>query len=98
MSVWPQASFSQRATCPPSAAVRQRSIALITFIWSRLTWPALAARHAAPWSRKMSATSSAGRDTNAAGYFGGAFLPGTNGVSRSSGLGTSRRTLLATYV
>src|SRR5712691_3649423 len=57
MSVWPQASLSQRATWPPSAAVRQRSMALMTFIWSRLTWPALAARHAAPWSRKMSATS-----------------------------------------
>jgi hypothetical protein len=28
---------------------------------ARLTWPALAARHAAPWSRKMSATSRAGR-------------------------------------
>ena len=35
--------FSQRSTCPPSAAVRQRSIADITFNWSRLTWPALAA-------------------------------------------------------
>src|SRR5450755_3771623 len=53
---------SQRATWPPSAAVRQRSIALITFIWSRLTRPALARRHAAPWSRKISATSKAGRD------------------------------------
>ena len=30
------------ATCPPSAAVRQRSIADITFSWLRLTWPALA--------------------------------------------------------
>jgi glutathione S-transferase len=26
--VWPHAAFSQRATWPPSAAVRQRSIAL----------------------------------------------------------------------
>jgi len=43
--------------------VRQRSIALMTFNWPRLTWPALARRHAAPWSRKISATSSAGRDT-----------------------------------
>ena len=34
----------------------------ITFSWSRLTCPALARRHAAPWSRKISATSSAGRD------------------------------------
>jgi hypothetical protein len=29
--------FAQRSTCPPSAAVRQRSIAVITFSWSRLT-------------------------------------------------------------
>ena len=49
--------FSQRSTCPPSAAVRQRSMADITFSWSRLTCPALAERHAAPWSRKISATS-----------------------------------------
>src|SRR5271169_1545403 len=39
MTVWVQSS--QRPTWPPSAAVRQRSIALITFIWPRLTWPAL---------------------------------------------------------
>src|SRR6516225_881487 len=56
------AQSSQRATWPPSAAVRQRSMADITLSWSRLTWPALAERHAAPWSRKISATSSAGGD------------------------------------
>jgi len=44
ISVWPHAAFSQRATCPPSAAVRQRSIALITFNWSRLICPLLASR------------------------------------------------------
>ena len=38
MSVWPHAAFSQRATWPPSATVRQCSIARITFSWSRLTW------------------------------------------------------------
>src|SRR5712671_8169642 len=59
--IWVYAHFSQRATWPPSAAVRQRSIADITFNWPRLTWPALARRHAGPWSRKMSATSSDGR-------------------------------------
>ena len=48
MAMCAQASFSQRATWPPSATVRQRSIALITFNWSRLTWPAFAERHAAP--------------------------------------------------
>jgi hypothetical protein len=31
MTVWPHFSFSQRATKPPSAAVRQRSMALMTF-------------------------------------------------------------------
>src|SRR5712691_1550109 len=57
------AQSSQRATWPPSATVRQRSMADITFSWSRLTCPALALRHAAPWSRKISATSNAGLDT-----------------------------------
>src|SRR3990172_6314757 len=33
----------------------------ITFNWPRLTWPRLASRQATPWSRKMSATSRAGR-------------------------------------
>src|SRR6266436_841732 len=61
--IWLCAHFSQRATCPPSAAVRQLAIADITFNWPRLTWPALARRHAGPWPRKMSAASSDGRDT-----------------------------------
>src|SRR5215217_6674570 len=34
----------------------------MTFNCPRLTWPALARRHAGPWPRKMSATSSDGRD------------------------------------
>src|SRR5882724_3029443 len=55
------AHFSQRATCPPRAAVRQLSMADITLSWPRLTWPALARRHAGPWRRKISATSSGGR-------------------------------------
>src|SRR5271165_132469 len=54
---------SQRSTCPPSAAVRQVSIADMTFNWSRLTCPALAFRHAAPWARKTSATSRGSRAT-----------------------------------
>ncbi len=41
--------------------MRQRSIALIAFNWSRLAWPRLAARQAGPWPRRMSATSRAGR-------------------------------------
>src|SRR5271156_12449 len=35
----------------------------MTFSWLRLTWPALALRHAAPWARKTSATSRRGRAT-----------------------------------
>src|SRR6516225_6629220 len=46
--VWPHVAFSQRATYSPSAAVRQRSIALITFNWSRLICPLLASRQAGP--------------------------------------------------
>ena len=56
------AQSSQRSTWPPSAAVRQISIAVMTRRWARLRCPALAARQAAPWRRKMSATSSCGRD------------------------------------
>src|SRR5215471_545687 len=48
ISVWPHVAFSQRATYPPSAAVRQRSIALITFNWSRLIWSLLVSRQAGP--------------------------------------------------
>src|ERR1700739_627729 len=57
MRRWAQAS--QRSTCPPNAAVRQRSIADMTLSWPRLTWPAWDARHAGPRRRKMSATSTA---------------------------------------
>src|SRR5215467_7318473 len=56
------AQDSQRSTCPPNAAVRQRSIADMTLSWPRLTWPAWDARQAGPRWRKMSATSTAGRD------------------------------------
>ena len=48
---------SQRATWPPSAAVRQALIAEIARSWPRLTCPLLAAHYAAPWARKMSASS-----------------------------------------
>ena len=81
MSVRPQASFSQRATWPPRAAVRQLSMALITFNWPRLRWPRLASRQAAPWSRKMSATSRDGRAIIAAGYRGVPFFAGCSDPS-----------------
>src|ERR1700719_2955640 len=64
MRRWAQSS--QRSTCPPNAAVRQRSIADMTFSWPRLTWPAWDARQAGPRWRKMSATSTAGRDNGRA--------------------------------
>src|SRR5271163_195891 len=64
MRRWAQAS--QRSTCPPNAAVRQRSIADMTLSWPRLTWPAWDARQAGPRCRKMSATSTAGRDNGRA--------------------------------
>src|ERR1700720_4242709 len=60
------AQSSQRSTCPPSAAVRQRSIADMTLGWPRLTWPAWDARQAGPRWRKMSAASTAGRDNGRA--------------------------------
>ena len=69
------AQSSQRSTCPPSAAVRQLSIAAMTFSWPRLMWPALALRHAGPWPRKIPATSSAGRGMRAALQAGGAVSP-----------------------
>src|SRR6202521_3773065 len=56
------AQASQRSTCPPNAAVRQRSIADMTLSWPRLTRPAWDARQAGPRWRKTSATSTAGRD------------------------------------
>src|SRR5271156_7152709 len=82
------AHFSQRATWPPSAAVRQLSIADITFNWPRLTWPALARRHAGPWPRKMAATSSDGRDTCRAsgGWFGGLLELGRDVIERAHDL------------
>src|ERR1700746_2635539 len=60
------ARASQRSTSPPNPAVRQRSIADITFSWPRLTWPAWDARQASPRWRKISATSTAGRDNGRA--------------------------------
>src|SRR5947209_6195438 len=95
--IWVCEQLSQRATCPPRAAVRQLSIADITFNWARLTWPTLASRHAAPWPRKISATSKAGRDTRAARYLGGS--PLLSFATRSSnGLITSRIVFVATRV
>ena len=83
---------SQRATCPPRAAVRQLSMADMTLSWPRLRWPALARRHAGPWPRKISATSSDGRDKTL--YAGGV----TFVTRRSSGLVTSPSALMATRV
>ena len=75
----------------------------ITFNWSRLTCPALARRHAAPWPWKISATSSAGRDTAASRYAGSwsflLFLGYLRGCdSRSSGLSMAAIMPVATRV
>src|ERR1700680_5294475 len=100
--MWVGGQFSQRPTAPPRAAVRQLSIADITLSWPRLTWPALALRHADPWRRKIYATSNLGRATcvvrQAGGLSLGSFFLGTSGVRRSSGLMTSRMVLVATRV
>jgi len=103
MSVCPQASFSQRATCPPSAAVLQRSMALITFRCSRLTCPALVTRHAGPWRRKISATSSSGRDTLSRRYWAdgspfGPFLLWRRSTMCSNGLSIFEMRPVATRV
>src|SRR6266566_8106601 len=86
--IWLWAHSSQRTTCPPSAAVRQFSIADITFNWPRLIWPALALRHAAPWPRKMSATSSRERDTPGAsgGRFGALLELARDAIERAHDL------------
>src|SRR3984957_14596635 len=96
--IWVCAHFSQRATCPPRAALRQLSIADITLSWPRLTWPALARRHAAPWPRKMSATSSDERDTGSlvsGGQFGALLELARNAIERANdvpdGLGGDTR-------
>jgi hypothetical protein len=96
--IWLWAHSSQRVTWPPRAAVRQLSIADITLSWPRLIWPALARRHAGPWPRKMSATSSDGRDTRAAVQAGGSAFSLSLPVMRSSGLITSLIVLVATRV
>ena len=88
MWVWPH--FSQAATWPPSAAVRQCSMADITLSWPRLRWPARARRQAGPWARKTSATSNDPRGMAAPGQAGGTFRC-------SSGLLTARRVVLATW-
>src|ERR1700747_746243 len=60
------AQSSQRATWPPRAAVRQLSIADITLIWPRLTWPGRmpAGEHGGtgPRGRRPKASSGRNRD------------------------------------
>src|SRR6516162_8261770 len=89
MRRWAQSS--QRSTCPPSAAVRQRSIADMTLSWPRLTWPAWEARQAGPRRRKMSATSTAGPDNGRAGTVIVLGLTGSIGMGKSTAAATLRR-------
>ena len=72
----------QRSTCPPSAALRQRSIADITLSWPMLNRPP--ARKADPWARKMSATSRAQRPTEVA-LRGVQTLYGTDDLAQNVG-------------
>src|SRR5258708_10802313 len=59
--MWLWERSSRGSTWPRRAAVRKPSIAEFTFNGRRLTCPAWAARHAEPWSPKISAISRAGR-------------------------------------
>jgi hypothetical protein len=95
MTAWPQSS--QAATWPPSSAVRQASMAAIALSWPRLRCPALAARQAAPWVRKMSATSSAGRAASE-GVYASRSLRLSISESWSKGLITLRIVFVATRV
>src|SRR5438046_9914923 len=81
------AQSSQRSTWPPNAAVRQRSIADMTLSWPRLTWPAWDARQAGPRWRKMSATSTAGRDNGraSAGHLAQKIEPARHLADRADG-------------
>ena len=88
MRIWAQSW--QAATWPPSAAVRQLSMADMTLSWPRLKCPARAWRQAGPWARKMSATSKLSRGMTPPGQAGGSFRC-------SSGLLTACRVVLATW-
>ena len=73
-------------------------MAAIAFNWPRLTCPALALRQAAPWLRKISATSSAGRGMTRGGSSLGIILLLSTRESRSKGLITLRIVVVATRV
>ena len=73
-------------------------MAAIAFNCPRLKCPALALRQAAPWLRKMSATSSAGRGMAPGGSGLGLAPSSRSGESRSNGLITLRIVLVATRV
>jgi hypothetical protein len=104
--------LARPATCPPSASVRQASIADITLSWERLTCPvdrqsfarkrregALARRHAGPWARKMSAISSFGRFTGHDHYSNPRRrVSSCNSFICSKGLTVPRIVLVATWV
>ena len=97
MCWWPH--LAQPATCPPSASVRQASIADITLSWVRPTCPARARRHAGPWARKMSAISSRGRGTRPEGYSRlRRRVVSCTVFSASKGLTVSRIVFVATWV
>ncbi len=85
------------------AAVRQPSIALITFNWPRLTWPRLAVAPSGAVVAEDIRDLQGWTNTIEPDYLSASSLRpsldlGPNGVSRSSGLITSRIKLVATWV
>jgi hypothetical protein len=62
--------------------LRLISIAVMTRRWARFRWPALAARHASPWRRKISATSSFGRTMSGSRQVGDVNSPSSSGIDQ----------------
>src|SRR5713101_2438223 len=84
---------SMSSNTRPDTLVQDRTLQAHRFLLQRTAGSIHVGRHAAPWSRKISATSSAGRDMTAGGYADGCcfllfldFLRDCD--SRSSGLST----------
>src|SRR5215467_11691152 len=86
---WPHGSH--RSRWPPSAAVRQRSMACSTRFCPTDRDLACAWRNASPWARTMSATSNVGRTKRTAAYFGESL---TGYGNRSKGLVTAQTVLV----
>jgi hypothetical protein len=91
MRWWSQASHC--STCPPSAAVRQRSMALMTRDCPRPSAAPWVCRKAGPKRRKISATSSGAAATAAAQKWAG----GVGGGGEGSGRGNTSKGLVVAH-